>query len=399
MPVPPRVTHEWAQLRHVVVGRSHYRIPWLLPPEREGLVSQALWRKARRFQGMTLEEAMPTFFARCRAQMEQVVTLLRRKGVRVSRIPAFLDGEEAWLSATHSESLLLFPRDPMLVAGSVVLELNNADPRRRRERHPFRRLLRHRFPAALHRIVSMPFPDPPEHRGDDWPQLDGGDCLVVGRTVLVGISTQGSNPAGARWLRRTLGASWTVREVPYDEGFPHLGCALSLVRPGLFVPDGLPQGPPQGLGRVAVDRGGAGRGAQMDGHQRAPYRRHYAAASRGGHGDGGGAAASRTDGSHRPLRCRHRVWRRAPLLDPAHGPLGLKREACTELAHRCTVGCRAQRGARSADPAPSTSLPELLMADKKKPTNKQKPAPKNARPGASKLDASDGRLWLRNPHT
>ncbi|NJD20895.1 MAG: hypothetical protein FIA95_16625 [Gemmatimonadetes bacterium] len=274
MPALPCVTHEWARLRHVVVGRPHYRIPLPLPPEREDMVSPALWRRARRVQGMTLEEAMPASFAPCREQMDRVAALLRRRGIRVSRIPAFLPEEEAWLSSTHSESLLLFPRDPALVVGTEVFELNNADPRRRRERHPFRRLLRRRIPAALGRVASMPFPDPPESRGEEWPQLDGGDCLVAGRTVLVGISPGGSNPAGARWLRRRLGSGWTVREVAYEGEFPHLDCALCLVRPGLglFAPDALPGGPPKGQGRwrwIEVEReealkGMAANGLQLD---------------------------------------------------------------------------------------------------------------------------------------
>ncbi|NJD18028.1 MAG: hypothetical protein FIA95_01900, partial [Gemmatimonadetes bacterium] len=60
MPVLPCVTHEWARLRRVVVGRPHYRIPSPLPPEREDMVSPALWRRARRVPGMTLAEAMPS---------------------------------------------------------------------------------------------------------------------------------------------------------------------------------------------------------------------------------------------------------------------------------------------------------------------------------------------------
>lgn len=259
MPRAPCVTHEWATLRHVIVGRPHYRLPTPLPPEREALVPPALWRTAKRLEGSSLEEAMPTTYARCREQMDRVARLLRRRGVRVSTIPAFLPGEEAWIDAGCSESTLFFPRDPSLVAGSTFFELNNVDARRRRERHPLRRLLRRRFPQALRRAASMPQPDPPGGSDDAPPRLDGGDCLVAGRTVFAGVAPGGSNPAGLRWLRRHLGPGWTVRQVAYHPDYPHLDCALCMVRPGLglFAPDALPDGPPPGLRRwrwIEVDR-------------------------------------------------------------------------------------------------------------------------------------------------
>ena len=242
---------EWGRLREVIVGRPHYRIPDPLPEAWRRNVSSSLWKRLAAASGRTMAEAMPADYARCKTQMERVVRLLRGRGVRVHRVPPFRRSEEAWLAETHSESLLLFPRDPLLAVGGRLLELTTADPKRRRERLPLRRLVERIHPEAAGRVKSMPLPDPPDLRDGGRPALDGGDCLIAGRTVLVGVSKGGSNPAGVDWLRRVLGPRWQIHAVPFAAEFPHLDCALSLVRPGLglFCPDALPQGPPEILSR------------------------------------------------------------------------------------------------------------------------------------------------------
>ncbi len=255
----PHVTHEWATLREVIVGRPHYRLPAPFPPEREEVVPPSLWKRAKRFEGMTMKEAMPTAHARCQGQMDRVVRLLRARGVRVHRVPPFQRREEALLPGEPTESLLFFPRDPMLAAGSRLFELTPADPKRRRERSPLRRLLERVHPHALSGATAMPHPTPRHTREGAWAFLDGGDCLVAGNAVFVGLSPGGSNPAGAEWLSRALGPRWTVHAVPYAREFPHLDCALCLVRPGLglYCPDVLPTGPPEPLSGwtwIEVDR-------------------------------------------------------------------------------------------------------------------------------------------------
>jgi glycine amidinotransferase len=248
-PVCPRVTCEWARLREVIVGRPFYRIPAPFPAELVEGVPEALWRKVKAREGQTMETAMPAEYLRCADQIDAVVRLLEREGVKVHRVPAFAAGEEDYLRASHSESMQFFPRDPILVVDDHVVELCLRDGRRRRERTPLRRLLDERCPATV--LATMEFPDPPESEEEPWPYLEGGDCLVLDDEVLVGVGSRGSNAMGADWLQKTLGESRRVTQVALSADFPHLDLALGFVRPGLGIVcrEALPQGLPHSLKR------------------------------------------------------------------------------------------------------------------------------------------------------
>ena len=71
---------------------------------------------------------------------------------------------------------------------------------------------------------------------DDDGTLDGGDVLVAGRQVFVGL-TERTDDAGAASLARALGpAGYTVRTLTVD-GVLHLKSAASVVAPGLMLVD------------------------------------------------------------------------------------------------------------------------------------------------------------------
>jgi N-dimethylarginine dimethylaminohydrolase len=272
----PFVPDEWSRLREVVVGRPFYRLPDPMPDVNRRAVPRAVWREARRCAGMTLEEAMPTAWRRLRDQLDGLATWLRAGGVRVHRVPAFRAAEEAHLAARFREAHLLFPRDPVLVAGSRVMELSVRDPRRRRERFPLRRLLRRVLGAGLARVRLMPAPDPDDSLDSALPFLDGGDCLVAASTVYVGMAPRGTTEAGVAWLELALGRRWRVETVAYDPAVAHLDCAMALLRPGLgiFAPALLPDGPPRSLakwrwievGRDEALEGMAANPLPLDGH-------------------------------------------------------------------------------------------------------------------------------------
>lgn len=243
----PRVDAEWATLREIVVGRPFYRIPKPYPEALAAEAGDALWRKVKAHEGQTLRAAMPRDFRRCSAQMNAIVGVLEAAGVRVHRVPAFVGGEEGYLAATHPESLLFFPRDPLLVAGGQVVELCQRDARRRRERAPLRRLLRRLGLAAA--ALTMPLPMPPEFEGDPFAYVDGGDCLINGDEIMIGVRANGSSESGAAWLEQALSDSHRVTRVPLAGRFAHLDLALGLLRPGLGIVcrDGLPAGLPDSL--------------------------------------------------------------------------------------------------------------------------------------------------------
>jgi N-dimethylarginine dimethylaminohydrolase len=240
------VTHEWARLREVIVGRPFYRIPKPFPETYREEVSDAVWRKVKAREGQTMEASMPQDYARCAAQMAAVIRLLEDRGVEVHRVPEFAPGEEDYLAAIHPEAIQFFPRDPILVAGDRIVELCLRDGRRRRERAPLRRLLQDLGAIVPPRFRSMDFPDSSKGDGETWPYLEGGDCLVVGTEVLVGIRNRGSNSAGVDWLQKALGTPHRVSPVPLSSDFAHLDLALGLIRPGLGIlcrealPEGLP---------------------------------------------------------------------------------------------------------------------------------------------------------------
>lgn len=242
------VTHEWARLHEVIVGSAFYRIPKPLPELRREGVTEALWQKVKAREGMTMEAAMPTEHARCAAQIDAAVRVLETRGVIVHRVAAFEPQDEAFLAEADAESLQFFPRDPLLVAGERVIELTPRDVRRRRERAPLARMLRERFHHAPS-VLTMPLPVPPASVADPFPFLEGGDCLVNGAEVLVGVRRGGGNLEGVRWLQRALQGTHRVTPVALAAEYGHLDLALGLVRPGLGIvcSAGLPQGLPPSL--------------------------------------------------------------------------------------------------------------------------------------------------------
>ena len=80
----------------------------------------------------------------------------------------------------------------------------------------------------------------------DGPFLEGGDTLLNGYEIYVGISGCASDLAGADWLQALLGETYRVIPVAMKSNVLHLDCAMALIKPGLLVYcplkliDGLP---------------------------------------------------------------------------------------------------------------------------------------------------------------
>jgi len=97
-------------------------------------------------------------------------------------------------------------------------------------------------------FISMPEAVPAAPDDDLAPAafLEGGDVLLNGDEIYVGVSGHASSFEGVRWLQRTLGRKAQVHPVSLADGTQHLDCALSLPRPGLAIAclaalrDGLP---------------------------------------------------------------------------------------------------------------------------------------------------------------
>jgi glycine amidinotransferase len=225
------VEHEWGRLREAIVGiqpRDGFVIPpWApylrwLSPEWQALV--------REHGGRRLADIDPDGAALMEREVDGFARTLAEHGVKVHR-PEVLQPPESEYMAPNREGGQLYTRDPILVVGERVIELPMRIPCRRREVFGLRPILR-RLAAHGFDWIAAPTPSPSEPTDDDL-FLEGGDVLLDGDQIYVGISGCASTERGAEWLQRILGAGYQVHPVRLRHDVLHLDCAMGLVRPGL----------------------------------------------------------------------------------------------------------------------------------------------------------------------
>jgi N-dimethylarginine dimethylaminohydrolase len=237
--------HEWGQLREVVIGISpandfviYYEDSqrWLLPPADEFCRNNAGWRLI----DIDAERAR-----RIERQVEALAELIAREGVTVHR-PERLQGEERTFMAPNGEGAQLYPRDPMIVVGSHVIDASLRLRCRQRERYGLRSLVQKMAAERGARWSSVPLGPP---GCVDGPFLEGGDVLLNGYEIYVGMSGCASDMAGIDWLQAMLGERYRVIPLALRSNVLHLDCALGLVKPGLLVwcPEKLIDGLPMSL--------------------------------------------------------------------------------------------------------------------------------------------------------
>src|SRR5579862_4009215 len=115
------VNHEWGKLREVVIGISpaedfvvFYEDSqrWLIPPGDE---------ISRKHAGRRLIDIDADWAKRIERQADALAELVARQGVTVHR-PERLQGDERTFLAPNGEGAQLYPRDPMIVVGTHVIE-------------------------------------------------------------------------------------------------------------------------------------------------------------------------------------------------------------------------------------------------------------------------------------
>ncbi|MFF4170584.1 dimethylarginine dimethylaminohydrolase family protein [Streptomyces sp. NPDC001744] len=252
------VESEFAPLRTVVLARSEVSIPSsavssdglrFLPPEARDSISA----------GGDMRDFAPERQARWEKEREAFRAVLERYGARVLRPRPLTPAEKA---ADGDGYANFFVRDPFFTVGDQVVEGSMRLLHRRREVLPLREVMRdHVYPADC-AYVAVPVPEvaaPGDPTLGPGPFLEGGDVLVLGRKVFVGVSGLASNALGVRWLAKFLAPhGYTVETVRLHERVLHLDCALGLVREGLLVAceEALPDGVPDALAgweRITVD--------------------------------------------------------------------------------------------------------------------------------------------------
>jgi glycine amidinotransferase len=237
--------HEWGKLREVVIGISpaedfvvFYEDSqrWLVPP------GDAF---SRQYAGRRLIEVDPERAYRIERQVDALAELVAREGVTVHR-PQRLEGHERTFLAPNGEGAQLFPRDGMIVVGNHAIDASLRLKCRQRERYGLRPIIQEAVRNHGARWSSVPLGSP---GCVDGPFLEGGDTLLNGREIYVGISGCASDLAGVDWLQALLGDRYRVLAVAMKSNVLHLDCALALIKPGLLVwcPEKLIDGLPMSL--------------------------------------------------------------------------------------------------------------------------------------------------------
>lgn len=249
------VASEFAPLHTVIVAQCEFRPQdpdfmsanelaeelSILPPEEREFIRSIL--------GRDLRVAKPDVQLRWERERQHLADLFTDLGVTVHR-PAMLTelqiqhrGKAGY--ANH------FVRDPLIVVGNNVFEASFRFPHRREEVLPCRPLIDNLIMPADCGYYAVPLPDILPMDADFGmvgPFLEGGDVLVLGKNVFVGISGRASSPRGAAYLEKVLlPQGYRVHTVTLKSNFLHLDCAMGLLREGLMLvcPDAFLEGVPE----------------------------------------------------------------------------------------------------------------------------------------------------------
>lgn len=237
--------HEWGTLREVVIGLSPAEDFVFFDEESMRWRPDADRAIARQNAGRRVVDIDPEWARRIERQVEALADRLVREGVVVHR-PERLRGEERTFMAPNAEGTQLFACDGMIVIGNHAIDASLRLKCRQRERYGLRPTIR-KIAAERHALwSSVPLGSP---AGVDGPFLEGGDTLLNGHEIYVGMSGCASDMAGIDWLHALLGPRYRVIPVALRSNVLHLDCALGLVRPGLLVwcPERLIDGLPMSL--------------------------------------------------------------------------------------------------------------------------------------------------------
>jgi glycine amidinotransferase len=236
--------HEWGKLREVVIGISPAEDFVVFHEESQRWLLPDSAKMARAHAGKRLIDVDPEWAERIERQVDALAELVARQGVSVHR-PQRLAGEERAFLAPNGEGAQLFPRDGMIVVGDHIIDASLRLKCRQRERFGLRPIV-HMAQRRGARWSSVPLGSP---GCVDGPFLEGGDTLLNGREIYVGISGCASDLAGVDWLQALLGDKYRVLAVAMKSNVLHLDCALALIKPGLLVwcPEKLIDGLPMSL--------------------------------------------------------------------------------------------------------------------------------------------------------
>ncbi|MDD4735482.1 MAG: arginine deiminase-related protein [Kiritimatiellae bacterium] len=246
---PVYIDSEYGTLKEVIVGLPYGRspdadAPWLqetlkiLPPdEAEYTLATA---------GMSWDKMIHPVKKKSETELLEaenlaLINVLEKLGVQVYR-PTHLT--EEFITRNYGPEVLAngfsqdFPRDNMIVIGNQAIEFNLRTMLRRADISGFQKILSEKFQQGNMRWFAMPHAPPLAIPSPDEPALEGGDLVILGKTILIGNTLNhavGSNRTGCDWIQQVLGEEYTVVPVPLVEQILHLDCVLSIPREGLAI--------------------------------------------------------------------------------------------------------------------------------------------------------------------
>ncbi len=249
--MPIGAASEYGRLRQAVVGiadgltlppfsgdLSHYN------PELRSVLEKSGGKP------VDVKEHFPERWQETAEQMDGVAKILEDRGVTVHRPRPFNEAEAGYLSNLQPGKAQLYPADPVFVIDKHYIEINIRRAYRRKEVFPLRDLIRpivDADPDATADAMPPAAPWSPAGEGPG-PFLEGGDIIILGNDLIVGMGDLCSNRAGLDWLERTMAPyGYAVHPVRIKGPILHALGIMCLLREGLlmaYLPamaDGLPE--------------------------------------------------------------------------------------------------------------------------------------------------------------
>ena len=243
------VMSEFSPLKSVILAQSEFCFP---DDTVEEMATSFLTKEneqlAKDNGGKTIAEIDPDLQLEWEQEKQAMQSLLESYGVEVLRPRLLTDYEKQEAKASGFGYSNFFSRDPFFTIGSFVIEGNLNFMHRRKEILPIRPVLHKWLDQYGGIYLAAPQPDTSlGQASQEGPFIEGGDVLVLGKTVFVGYSGLASNTAGIQWLSRLLEPfGYEVIPVRLHPHILHLDCALSFLKQGVMIVcegaflDGLP---------------------------------------------------------------------------------------------------------------------------------------------------------------
>lgn len=246
------VYNEWGRLREVIVGRMDTTI---LPPYLPAfdVAGEEVTDLLKQHGGKPLTDVWPEMAARGQEGLDRLAATYEDHGVLVHRPREMTELEVQHLKQLAPGVWQTNPADSIWVVGRHVIECQLRGPMLRKQtftlREPFYPLLEEHKES---RWVQIPNAMPTEDdRLGPGPYLEGGDILILGDDVLVGVDLDGfsTDDTGAEWLKRYLADDgYRVWPVPFRNAVKvHLLAHLGVPREGIAIiyrplfADGIPE--------------------------------------------------------------------------------------------------------------------------------------------------------------